>query len=124
LSEVSDVVPWLYGLADQKREVARLAPRVVEAAEGGDGVARAIVERAAGELARWCMVAADALSLVEGPVKVLLAGGLLEHNAGYRRLLGERVAAELPRAQVGSPAREAAHGAAFIALRDWEREKD
>jgi len=123
LAEVSDVVPWLYALADQKREVAQLAPHVVEAAEGGDSVARAIVDRAAGELARWCTIAAQALSLVDRPVEVLLAGGLLGHNAGYTRLLGECVAVELPRAQVGSPAREAAQGAALIALRGWERDE-
>lgn len=120
LESVDEIVPWLYGPAERKRDVARLAPRVIEAAAKGDGPAKAILERAAGELARWVRIAADALSLTDSAVTVVLAGGVIEHNELYRRLVQERVTRELAHADVVAPEHEAAYGAARIALRTWE----
>ncbi len=120
LGGVDEIVPWLYGPAERKRDVARLAPHVIETAAKGDGPAKAILDRAAGELARWVSVAAEALSLTGSAVTVVLAGGVLEHNELYRRLVEERVLHEVAHAKLTAPEHEAAYGAARIALRAWQ----
>ncbi len=119
LGDVGEIVPWLYSSTEQKRDVARLAPQVIETAARGDGPAMAILERAASELAQWVSVAAEALSVTECATRVVLAGGLLEHSNLYRRLVSERIVRELPRADVVAPEHESAYGAALIALRAW-----
>jgi N-acetylglucosamine kinase-like BadF-type ATPase len=124
LGSTDGIVPWLYGLPDQKREVAQLAPAVIEAASRGDAAAAAILERAADDLARWAAVAAEALQAGDRPVRVVLAGGVLEQSDLYRRLVTERITRALPHAQIGLPQREPAHSAALIALRTWGRQHE
>jgi len=115
--DVSEIVPWLYGATEHKREVARLAPVVIEAAAKGDGPAIAIIERAAAELARWVGVAAKTMTATKRPQKIVLAGGVLVHSERYRHLVAERILDELPQAKITSPTHEPAHGAALLALR-------
>ena len=116
LSNLDEIVPWLYGSTEQKSAVARLAPTVIETAAKGDAPAIAILERAAGDLARWVAVASGAMATTDQPVTIVLAGGVLEHSEFYRRLASERVLAQLPHAHIVAPEREAAHGAALLAL--------
>jgi hypothetical protein len=47
----------------------------------------------------------------------VLTGGVLEHSELYRRLVAERIEQALARTEVVQPDREAACGAALIAMR-------
>jgi len=116
LGAVNEIVPWFYGSSDRKRYVAGLAPRVIETATNGDGPATAILQRAAEELAQWVRVAAAALSATDRGVRIVLAGGVLEHSDLYHRLVKERIEDELPHTRVVRPDHEAAYGAALLAM--------
>jgi len=120
LRSVDDVVPWLYRLDKPKSPVAGLAPVVVEAAQEGDAVAGAILDRAASDLTRWVTVAAQAIGASAEALSVVPAGGLLENSEPYRRLVETRIKLALPDARLVRPEHEAAYGAALIALRDWQ----
>jgi N-acetylglucosamine kinase-like BadF-type ATPase len=67
------------------RRVVELAPIVLREAES-DGVAAEIVARLAAEVVALVRAVLDRLELTDGPVEILLGGGLLE--AGDPRLLG------------------------------------
>jgi N-acetylglucosamine kinase-like BadF-type ATPase len=69
------------GQAMQKQEIAALAPTVLAAAEAGDAVAQALVERAAGELALMARTAADRLELTGAARRVALAGSVAGNPA-------------------------------------------
>jgi glucosamine kinase len=71
----SAIPPWA-GRAE-KAEVAALAVHVVEAAEQGDAVALAVVEREARELACHAEALARRLEPWSGPVPVVFHGGVL-----------------------------------------------
>jgi N-acetylglucosamine kinase-like BadF-type ATPase len=68
-----------------QRSLSQLAP-LVFAAAADDPVAAALVDRLAGEIVAMAGAALRRLGLHDGPVEVLLGGGLL--RAGDRRLLG------------------------------------
>jgi N-acetylglucosamine kinase-like BadF-type ATPase len=51
VSDPLDLIPWLYGESPRVREVARLAPLVLDCAAQGDSLARDLVETGARELA-------------------------------------------------------------------------
>jgi N-acetylglucosamine kinase-like BadF-type ATPase len=82
-----DLIRWLYG-ADkvQIRQVAALAPLIMQAADGGDSVAQQIIHRAAEELAQLGGTVKKRLKM-DKP-KIGFAGGLLgEPNLLSRRLM-------------------------------------
>ncbi len=82
---------WIRGVA--KADIAALAPRVIEVAEGGDGVARDIVSRGVEALVGHAEALARNISFKEPP-PIALAGGLIEPGGGLRdrlvRALEER----------------------------------
>jgi N-acetylglucosamine kinase-like BadF-type ATPase len=78
------------------RRLGELAPLVFEAAET-DAVARAIVDRLAGEVVAFVRAAINRLELTDDPVEVVLGGSVLQ--SGNRRLL-EGIEAGL--AEIGS----------------------
>jgi len=95
------------------RLVAMLARLVIEAADGGDAVARRIVESGADQL--FAHVAALARRFPPGSrVKVALGGGLLSSSQSYRNRVVERLAAQ-PHLVVDTTPIEPAKGAIEIA---------
>jgi N-acetylglucosamine kinase-like BadF-type ATPase len=95
-----------------------LAP-VVFAEAADDAVAAGIVERLATEIAALARVALARLALLDGPVEVLLGGGLVQTGDGR---LVDAVRAELaavaPAANVQATASAPIVGAALLALDD------
>jgi N-acetylglucosamine kinase-like BadF-type ATPase len=71
----------------------RLAPAVLDEAEAGDPVARAIVERQGRALGDQARVCAERVGLLGAPFPVVLGGGVLRHPS---RLLAHRVLERLP----------------------------
>ena len=75
LATPREIPPWV-GRAE-KADVAALAIHVIQAAEEGDAVARAVVEREARELAAHAAALARRLAPWTGPVPVVFHGGVL-----------------------------------------------
>jgi N-acetylglucosamine kinase-like BadF-type ATPase len=79
-------IPAVYQGAWDKAGIAGLAPVVLEAAAGGDPVARRIVDEEAVELARTAVGAVKRAGLPADGVPVALTGGLLLRSELFRTL--------------------------------------
>jgi N-acetylglucosamine kinase-like BadF-type ATPase len=109
-----DLVGYVYGSGVDRHALARLAVHVSRAADEGDVVAMAILDRAGDELAALAAAAARAAGL-EGKVRCGLAGGVLIHAPRVRDRL---VAQMAERGLVAEPqvlVEEPALGAIWIA---------
>lgn len=85
----SELIDWV--ARAERREVARLAPEVVRAADGGDPVARRLVSEAAASLAS-AVVAARRRAGPPAPSRVVLSGGLLAEDGPLRSRVERRLA--------------------------------
>lgn len=97
-----------------KREVAALAPTVVEAAGDGDSVAGEILVTAVEELEGHVVTILDRLGPWTHPPKVALSGGLLRVGEPLRGQMERVLARHRLEALPGRP--DAARGAANLAL--------
>jgi len=89
-SDFDDLVRW--AATASPAEVAALAPSVLEVAAGGDLVARGIADYAARELSQLAILLLPLLSAAgAGPVRVALAGGLLELDTALRRMVLQKL---------------------------------
>jgi N-acetylglucosamine kinase-like BadF-type ATPase len=108
-----------------KDRVASVAPVVFEAAAAGDALAERIVQGAAEELGRGAEALARQLwppgGAGERLEQVVLAGGVLLHQAGLREALAGRLRRLAPGACCVVPEVEGAAGAARVARR-WHEE--
>lgn len=75
---------------DTRREVAALAPIVLDAAVKGDGVAVRIVQSAVGEAVKLVVAVRKALNF-EQPYPLAIAGGVVCHSALFRAELIDRL---------------------------------
>ena len=114
LQEPQDFIAYAHQKAT-KAEIAALAPVVTAAATQGDALALAILQRAAEELA----------VLVESVVQrspgvsnqeLVLAGGVMEHDAIVRERLVSILHERLPGLRVGQPKGTALEGACLLAV--------
>ena len=97
-------------------EQARLAPILLDEASAGDGVALRIVEVAGVRDADVAVVAARAVGLDGGPLRLVLAGGLLRHPSGLlERAISRRFSEVLPQAEIIDDAPEPVIGAVLLA---------
>jgi len=122
LKNLDALVPWVSPFA--KDRVANVAPIIFEAAAAGDDVAVDIVEGAAEELAR--SVAVVARDLWPPPARlerVVLTGGVLRNQPSMRLALIAAVSESFPDAACALPEVEGAVGAARIARRWIEQQR-
>jgi N-acetylglucosamine kinase-like BadF-type ATPase len=100
-----------------RREHGSIAPIVLDAAEAGDEVARAIALDHGSQLGRVASAAARRVGIEGTAFTLALAGGVLRHAGRTLRdaLVGE-VLATSPDAQVIQPALEPAAGALLLAF--------
>lgn len=100
-----------------EQRLGELAPAVVRAAEAGDAVAHALVDRLAAEIALLARRALRDLDLADAPADVVLGGGMLQHGHG---LLYDGIVARLrehaPRATTVVATDPPVVGAALVAL--------
>lgn len=93
-----DVIGLIHGFTRldaqrSMREVRRLAPLLLDTADAGDAVARAIVVEAGEILARQGRVCAERVGLSLEGATLVLTGGVLQHPT---RLLEDTITAGLP----------------------------
>lgn len=86
-------------LQSDKAAIAALSALVFDAARKGDRVARRIVRHAADELALDVLTVGANLDF-DGPLRVAVAGGLMTHEAEFRRRVIRRVRRQRDIAQV------------------------
>jgi N-acetylglucosamine kinase-like BadF-type ATPase len=113
----SEIPRFVYAKSTQADDIARHSKLVIEAAEAGDEVARAILEDAGRELAASVIAVARRLKIIDREFPVAYVGGAF--NAGETLLapMREAIAREAPRAVVGPPQRNPVEGAAMMAIR-------
>jgi N-acetylglucosamine kinase-like BadF-type ATPase len=77
-------------LQSDKAAIAALSAIVFDVARTGDAVARRIVSKAADELALDVLTVAENLEF-NGPLPIAVAGGLMTHEADFRRRVIRRI---------------------------------
>ncbi|MDO5399660.1 MAG: BadF/BadG/BcrA/BcrD ATPase family protein [Eubacteriales bacterium] len=107
------LISYVYG--GDKSRVAALAPLVEQAAGAGDRAAAEILRKNARELAELALAVTGRLGLEQGEVALL--GGLLTHDTILRRETVEALKRLCPGLTPVPPSRDAASGAAMMALR-------
>jgi N-acetylmuramic acid 6-phosphate etherase len=116
LHEPQQLVGAVYRRGLDRAGLAAMAPVVFEAADGGDKVASAIIDRGADELAAAVAAAARRVNLDGGPVPLALAGGVLLAPAPYANKVVIALAARGIRADPVAFVHEPAEGAVRLAL--------
>lgn len=111
---VADVITWLYAPGTGKKEIAALAPLLLEALEQKDAAAAQIAGEAAAELALLACTAWRNLRLTRG--ELALTGSILERYPAIRAGVVQRCAAAFPEMHIIEPRGSAAMGAALLAL--------
>jgi N-acetylglucosamine kinase-like BadF-type ATPase len=112
-----DVTNALYRGTIADRRVQELAPVVFAAAADGDVIARAIIDRMAGEITAMAVAMLRRLHLVRSDADVVLGGGVFRatDRAFYARI-DRGVTAAAPRARVHRLAARPVLGAALMGL--------
>ncbi|HYU23908.1 MAG TPA: BadF/BadG/BcrA/BcrD ATPase family protein [Thermoanaerobaculia bacterium] len=118
--EPADLPRAIYAQTTHADDIARYAKIVFDAADAGDAVARAIVGKAASELALCVLAVARRLKMIASEFPVAYVGGVF--NAGEVLLapMREAIAAEARKARVQPPLRTPVEGAAQMAIRAAE----
>ncbi|HTI98288.1 MAG TPA: N-acetylmuramic acid 6-phosphate etherase [Dongiaceae bacterium] len=117
LNEPDQLIRWAQ--AAGKTEVAALAPEVCAAAQQRDPLAREILQRAAGHLARDAAACARQLKLppaaARAQIHFILAGSNLVRQPQFANLVRQHLQATWPRAVIAPLERESAWGAVALA---------
>jgi N-acetylmuramic acid 6-phosphate etherase len=116
LARPQQLVPAVYRGSWDRAALAALAPLVLEAAEGCDGVAEEIVNRQALELAHTAAAVARQLGFDQGTVPLALAGGALLASPGYQGRFVQALRSLGVQPGPIKPVAEPAEGAVWLAL--------
>lgn len=114
LNEMIEIVPLLYGDQLTHASVAALYPLVMRAAQGGDAVARQLIEDAASKLSE--MAAAVLLRLNEpASTPLAVAGGVLTHATLLREVFQTETRRRVPEVRFVDSRHPPEMGAVLIA---------
>jgi N-acetylglucosamine kinase-like BadF-type ATPase len=91
IGSVAELVPLIYEKGLERYRIAALAGLVQQAADGGDSVAGALLERAAEELALATRAVAERLRFDNGRFRVVLAGGVFRACPSVVPMLNARL---------------------------------
>lgn len=119
LTSVEEIVGFVYDKKTGKREIAALAGLLPEACERDDPQALGIVSRCGAELYRLAVPVVERLELRSG--RLALAGGILANDRFVRERLLRRLRRRFPELACVRPLRDAAFGAAEMALQSIEK---
>jgi N-acetylglucosamine kinase-like BadF-type ATPase len=117
LLQSGDLVQYVHHDAD-KAAIAKLAPAVTAAARAGDPLALDLLSKGAEELA-LLVKSVKAQSPWITNRKIVLAGGVIEHDEILTRKLKEILSRELPDLELCEPKGTALDGACMLAVREW-----
>ena len=102
---------------ERLRDLAILAPILLDAAEAGDATATAIVTEHGSALGRYALAAARHVGIDDGSFDLALMGGVLRHPGTlFRTAIVAAVTAGAPQVRVVHPVLEPAAGALLLAF--------
>lgn len=110
VNRVEELFNWMYGPAYAVEKVGELSPLVSQAAEAGDRVAGAILRAAGEELFLAARAVMDRLAMKDQPFKMILQGGVLQHDERVRSLVIERISRHSPRVTFDKAENEPIYG--------------
>ncbi len=113
------LIAWAYSDLSWAR-IAELGPLVVECAQQGDPVARAIIEAAAVDLAATVEHVVRNLNLLNEPIAIVLSGGNLLPGF-FSGLVSQHLHSLIPKAQLVRPNITPAVGAALLAFNHLQK---
>ena len=116
LASPEELIPLVYDGGLSTPDMAALTPLVVQTAAEGDAIARAILRQAGRELAQVAAAVIRGLGMEEESFEAVLTGGVLQSSEIVRQTLVQLLRAMAPNAQPIAPRRDAAVGAALLAL--------
>lgn len=108
------IVSWVYAPSTGKKEIASLAPLLLEALAREDAAALRIAEKAAAALAQLVTAAWKNAHIQDG--ELALTGSILQRYARIREGVILSLKKKLPALRVGEPLGTPAEGAAALAL--------
>lgn len=107
-----DIIDAVY---QQKFELSRLAPMVLDAAAANDVVAQRMLDRAAGLLVEQIRAVVVRMGIAR-KVGLVLFGGLLERGTVYANVVHMKILRVLPQVDIRPPEHPPANGAVLLAL--------
>jgi len=96
LRQVDELFNWTYGPHYSIEKVGELSPLVSQAAESGDEVATAILQRAAEELYLAARAVIEQLGMRDKSFQMILQGGVLQNDERVRNSVMEQVSRYAP----------------------------
>lgn len=114
LTSDKEIVQFVYSVNTSKNDIAALAKFLPDACREGDAAALKIAEKSAESLAELPVPVAKRLGLSHG--KLALCGSILQKDPWIRALSLSRIHRVLPGVECIAPLRDAATGAALMAL--------
>ena len=117
ITDVENLIDWIYGSQYSPESVAALAPIVFKLALAGDEKSTAILNQAAVELSLMAITVINQLKLNNSALRVILAGGVLQNNAFLCTQIIDQINLAVPCAKVVSPLYQPITGGALVGLR-------
>jgi N-acetylglucosamine kinase-like BadF-type ATPase len=113
----ADIIHAVY---QEKFELSRLAPIVLEAAAQHDIVSQKLLQTAALQLAEQARVIVMQMGILR-KIGLVMVGGLIDHENVYSNTLHMKLLKLLPQVDVRQPIHSPAHGAVLIALEQLKK---
>lgn len=112
LSNVKDIVGFVYNKNTTKKDIAQLAPIMTTACEKGDALALALAEQCAASLYKLIVPVIERLKLYESPIAI--AGSVLQKSCFVKEALERQLAQSYPQTKLILPIKDAAYGAVLL----------
>ena len=112
----SELISWLYDPERKPADIAALAPFTLNAAEAGDGVAVALVSKAADALADAALAVYRRLEHENKNLPISYSGSLIQKSLFYCQLVNQAIRTRLPDRNLHPPQADPIIGAAALAL--------
>jgi N-acetylglucosamine kinase-like BadF-type ATPase len=117
LSDARELMHRLYVQGLSRKEIAEMAPMVMEAAQNGDQSALRVIEQAANDLAICVEATARRLNFLSAGCEILQTGGLINAGDIYLRPVRSAILRKIPGAQFSKPELPPIFGACVLALK-------
>lgn len=112
LSNVKDIVGFVYNKNTTKKDIAQLAPIMTIACEKGDAQALALAEQCAASLYELIVPVIERLKLYDSPIAI--AGSVLQKSRFVKEALERKLAQSYPQTKLILPIKDAAYGAVLL----------
>ncbi len=112
-----DIPRFVYAPATHTDDIARFGKLAIEAAEGGDAVAREILDDGGRELGACVVAVAKRLGMLATAFPVSYTGGAFNAGALLLDPMRDVILAAAPKATIAPPAKTPVQGAAMMAMR-------